>query len=63
LEDFIDQEVTSLFIIELEDIGNFSKELKITDFLLGHGKKSINVGRREISLSCRRNRSIRIEQS
>jgi hypothetical protein len=39
LEDFIDQEVTSLFIIELEDIGNFSKELKITDFLLGHGKK------------------------
>jgi hypothetical protein len=25
LEDFIDQEVTSPFIIELEDIGNFSK--------------------------------------
>ena len=25
LEDFIDQEVTSLFIIELEDIGNFLK--------------------------------------
>jgi hypothetical protein len=39
LEDFIDQEVTLLFIIELEDIGNFSKELKITDFLLGYGKK------------------------
>jgi len=29
LEDFIDQEVTSLFIIELEDIGNFSKELRL----------------------------------
>jgi hypothetical protein len=39
LEDFIDQEVTSLFIIELEDIRNFSKELKITDFLLGYGKR------------------------
>jgi hypothetical protein len=25
LEDFIDQEVTLLFIIELEDISNFSK--------------------------------------
>jgi hypothetical protein len=43
LEDFIDQEVTSLFIIELEDIGNFSKELKITDFLLGHGKEKAST--------------------
>ncbi len=29
LEDFIDQEVTSLFIIELEDICNFSKNSRL----------------------------------
>jgi hypothetical protein len=39
LEDFIDQEVTSLFIIELEDIGNLLEELRLRISSLALGKK------------------------
>ncbi len=42
MEDFIDQEVTLLFIIELEDIGNFSKNsrLRISSWAMEKKKAS-----------------------
>jgi hypothetical protein len=50
LEDFIDQEVTSLFIIELEDIGNFRRthDYGFPLWIKKKKEKSITVGNSEI---------------